>query len=259
VGTWVHRWLAAALRDCRERNSTAELPVLLRAAADREAAAVRNCTRTVGFDLYPWWEQVWSQSRTVALGLAETLGPHLEGNQFLCEFKLPHDLMIALPGTSLSDFELKGRLDLLLIEPDAISYDLDQGDFSGCAGWVIDFKTGSAQSLNAKKVGEGIGLQPVLYALAVRALGVVSTAISIHTPDAPLKQQVVLEDILDGTPLFRSLDKLHRNGVFGMRADADNEYGYSPSYPLATRFIPSNVLNAKWALVHGQALEEEAE
>jgi hypothetical protein len=46
-----------------------------------------------------------------------------------------------------------------------------QGDFSGCACWVVDFKTGSAQSLSEKKIGEGKGLQPLLYALAVRARG----------------------------------------------------------------------------------------
>ena len=41
--------------------------------------------------------------------------------------------------------------------------------------------------------------------------------------------------------------------MFGMRADADNAYGYSPSYPMATRFVPANILEAKWALVHGAA------
>ena len=25
-----------------------------------------------------------------------------------------------------------------------------------------------------------------------------------------------------------------------MRADADNAYGYSPSYPMATRFVPAS-------------------
>ena len=118
---------------------------------------------------------------------------------------------------------------------------------------MIDFKTGAAPSLSAKKIAEGKGLQPVLYALAVQALGAVSTEISLHTGDAPLKPQVRLDDVLGITPLFHSLDQLHRAGVFGMRPDAGNAYGYSPSYPMATRFVPSNVLEAKWALVHGTA------
>jgi hypothetical protein len=253
VGTWAHRWLAAALRDCRERNSTKDFLPLLLEAANREALRVRDRSRAAEVELYPWWDQVWAQARTLALGLGETLAPHLQDKPFLCEFRLPPDMMIALPGTGQPDFLLRGRIDLLLVEPGVIPYDLANGDFSGCACWVIDFKTGSAQSLSDKKIGEGKGLQPVLYALAVRAGGAVSTAISLHTADAPLKPQVQLDDVLGITPLFHSLDKLHRNGVFGMRADANNAYGYSPSYPMATRFVPGNILEAKWALVHGAA------
>jgi hypothetical protein len=124
---------------------------------------------------------------------------------------------------------------------------------------VVDFKTGAAQSLTAKKIGEGTGLQALLYALAVRACGAASTAVSLHTTDAPLKPQVQLDDALEITPLFRSLNKLHRDGVFGMRPDAANAYGYSPSYPMATRFVPSDILEAKWALVHGAAPGKEDE
>jgi hypothetical protein len=257
VGTWVHRWLAASLRECRERNSLKDFLPLLLDAADRNASAVRNRARATGIELYPWWDHVWSKARTVALGLGEMLAPHLQDRQFLSEFRLPPDLMIALPGTDQADFLLKGRIDLLLVEPGAIAHDLANGDFSGCACWVVDFKTGSAQSLTAKKIGEGTGLQTVLYALAVRARGAVPTAISLHTGDAPLQPQVQLDDVLEITSLFRSLDKFHRDGVFGMRADADNAYGYSPSYPMATRFVAKNILEAKWALVHGAGEEGE--
>jgi hypothetical protein len=259
VGTWSHRWLAASLRECRERNSAKDFLPLLSEAADREAQRVRNRASAAEVELYPWWDQVWGQARSVALGLGETLAPHLRDKQFLSEFRLPQDVMIALPGTDQTDFLLKGRIDLLLVEPGAVSHDLAQADFSGCACWVVDFKTGSAQSLSEKKIGEGRGLQAVLYALAVRARGAVSTAISLHTPDAPLQPQVQLDDGLGITRLFRSLDQFHRDGVFGMRADADNAYVYSPSYPMATRFVPGNILEAKWTLVHGAANGEEDE
>jgi len=251
VGTWVHRWLAASLRECRERNSPKDFLPLLLEAADREALRVRNRVRESGVELYPWWDQVWAQARTMALSLGEALAPHLQDRQFLSEFRLPQDVLIALPGIDQTDFLLKGRIDLLLIEPSALPHDLAGGDFSGCACWVVDFKTGSAQSLSDKKIGEGKGLQTLLYALAVRARGAVSTAISLHTCDAPLQPQVQLDDVLGIIPLFRSLDKFHHDGVFGMRADADNAYGYSPSYPMATRFVPKSILEAKWTLVHG--------
>ena len=76
---------------------------------------------------------------------------------------------------------------------------------------------------------------------------------SLHTVDAELKPQVDLDQIIDGVSIFRSLDILHRDGIFGMRDDANNAYGYAPNYPMATRFIPGDILEAKWALVHGGA------
>jgi len=258
VGTWVHRWLAASLRECARQNSPKDFLPLLLAAADRAAFTVRNRASAAEIELYPWWEQVWGQARAMALGLAETLAPLLPDKQFLCEFRLPQDV-IALPGTGQVDFLLKGRIDLLLIEPGSVAHDIANDDFSGCACWVIDFKTGSAQSLGSKKIAEGTGLQAVLYALAARARGAVSTAISLHTGDALLQPQIQLDEVLDIAPLFRSLDKFHRDGVFGMRPDADNAYAYSPSYPMATRFVQKNILEAKWALAHGIASGEEGE
>lgn len=258
VGTWVHRWLATALRECRERRAPAEFPVLLWAAADREAHRVRDLAQAANIDLYPWWEQVWAEARAKALGLGESLTPLLPDRPFLSELLLPGD-MIALPGTEQPDFTLRGRIDLIFLEPGSSSVEFLQGNFTGCACWLIDFKTGSATNLTAKKIEQGLGLQTVLYALALRARGAVSTAISLHTPDAPLKQQVKVEDLVEMPSLFRSLNTLHHDGIFGMRPDALNAYGYSPSYPMATRFIPADILEAKWALVHGTAITTEEE
>ncbi len=92
MGTWVHRWLALALREWRERpRSAAEFPVLVWAAADRDAAAIRAGSREESVTLCPWWGQVWSLARTRALQLGETLAPHLPDHSFLFEFKLPPD------------------------------------------------------------------------------------------------------------------------------------------------------------------------
>jgi hypothetical protein len=260
VGTWVHKWLTLALRECRERDVIAEFPVLLWAAADREKAAIEARAHLAGMELYPWWEQVWTQAKSVAISLGESLAPQLPTRQFLSEIRLPGKA-IALPGCDTADFALNGRIDLLLYEPGDASFNAVEGDFSGCTCWIIDFKTGSAPALTVKKIGEGKGIQPLLYALAVRAGGAVSTAISLQTSDGPLKQQVQLEAVLENSPLFRSLDAMHRSGVFGMRSDADNAYGYSPSYPIATRRIAASVLEAKWALVHGAGIAawEESE
>jgi len=68
---------------------------------------------------------------------------------------------------------------------------------------------------------------------------------------------VDLDAALQNASLFHSLEILHRSGIFGMRPDAESDYGFSPAYPLATRFIPRLVLEAKWALVHGGAAGAE--
>jgi hypothetical protein len=250
VGTWVHDWLAQALRESRERNVAALLP-LVQDAAEREARRVRDLTSALGIELYPWWEQVWTQARAVALSLAEVLEPVLRDRPFAAEFRLPRDIVTALPGSAQADFELKGRLDLLLFETGTTFRDPAQGDLAGAKCWVVDFKTGAARALTEREISRGRGLQPLLYALAMRELGAGPTAISLMTPNVALKEQLQLDDALQNAELFRSLEILHRNGVFGMKPDADNAYGFSPAYPLATQFIPGYILEAKWALVHG--------
>jgi len=253
VGTWVHRWLAESLRECRERNSPKDFLALLLEAADREAHAVRNRARAAGIELYPWWNQVWAQAKTSSLQLGETLMPLLPDHPFLSEFKLPAELMVALPGSPHRDFQLKGRIDFLRIERGEAAGSPEHPDFSGCACWVIDFKTGSSKPLTPKNVLKGTGLQAILYALAVRALGAGETSMSVLAPESAVEKQIDLDAAVD--PILASLEKFHREGVFGMRPDADSDYGYAPHYPIATQFVPSYILEAKWELTHGATTE----
>jgi hypothetical protein len=252
--------LTFALRECHEKNSIEAFLPTLRTVARAEATRTQNLAKAAGLTLYPWWQQVHGQAESIALGLGESLVPVLRDKIFLSEFKLPGNISVALTSSSPIDFALSGRVDLLVIERGTKPCDPDKANFTGCKCWVIDFKTGAAPSLNARKIGEGIGLQPVLYALAARARGAGDVAISLHTFDAPLKEQVQLDEALAATNLFRSLDTLHRSGIFGMRNDAQNEYGFSPAYPMATRFISAAILDAKWEQVHGStSFEKESE
>jgi hypothetical protein len=259
IGTWAHDWLAQALKETREHGVDA-LRRLVEEAAERTARRVRQRAADAEFALYPWWEQVWSRARSVALGLAEGLKPVLPGRAFEAEYRIPPGCVIALPGAPRADFALKGRLDLVLFKPGAAPVESASPAFAGADCWVVDFKTGAAKALSAKDAVDGRGLQALLYGCAVRALGGTSVRLSLLTRGAQLKEQVDLDAMPADTPLFRSLELMHRGGIFGMRPDAENEYGFSPEYPLATRFIPRHVLEAKWALVHGgQPREGEEE
>lgn len=257
VGTWTHAWVAAALKEWRVRKaSTADFPVLLEAVADREASAVRTRARISEFDLYPWWEQVWRQARTRASQLGEMLAPLLPEHIFYSEFTLPADLMIALPDNPHPDFELKGRIDFLRIDEGKVTGASERPDFSGCTCWVIDFKTGSSKPLTEKNVLKGTGLQAILYALAIRELGAETTYLSVLAPESAAEKQLDLSPAVD--PILASLEKLHRDGIFGMRPDANSDYGYAPSYPIATQFVPSHIIEAKWELTHGGTTEVES-
>jgi len=250
----VHRWLMLALQTCAREKNTENFLRWLREQADTAPVRAGELAARAGTELYPWWNHVHGQARAIALGLGEALAPHLHEHYFLSEFRLPPDVRVSLPGVAESDFSLRGQIDLLLIETGAAPFDPAHGVFDHAPHWVIDFKTGSAKNLTEKKLENGIGLQAVLYALAVRALGSGPVAVSLHTFDAPLKKQVQIDQVLTHTALFQSLDRFSRMGIFGMRADASNEYGFAPGYPMATRGISAEILEAKWALVHGAAL-----
>jgi hypothetical protein len=75
-----------------------------------------------------------------------------------------------------------------------------------------------------------------------------------------LKPQVQIEQVEANVALFRSLDRMHRTGIFGQRPEPEGDYGFRRTHPMATRPIPRSVLEAKWALTHGAALSffEEA-
>jgi hypothetical protein len=256
IGTWSHRWIAAALEEWRGGDFAAmEFPVLLWSAADRQAAAIRNRAQTARMELYPWWNQVLGEAKTRSLQLAETLAPLLPEHFFLSEFKLPPDLMIALPGSPHRGFELKGRIDFLRLEEREPAGTPERPDFTGASCWVIDFKTGSSKALTSKNILKGVGLQAVLYALAARALGAATTSMSVLTPDSEATVQLNLDGRVD--PLLAALEKFHREGIFGMRPDAESDYGFAPSYPIATQFVPSDILEAKWELTHHVATESE--
>ena len=258
IGMWVHRWMATALNEWRKKpRSAEELPVLVWSAADREAAAIRSRAQASGFPLYPWWGQVWNRARTVALQLSESLAPLLPGRAFLSEFTLPPNLMVALPGSTERDFLLRGRIDFLLLGEGMLPEAFTPANFAGASAWIIDFKTGAARKLTPTSILNGTGLQAILYALAVRNLGAEKISVSLLAPESEAKSQIELNATID--PMLASLDRLHRNGIFGMRSNANSEYGFAPSYPIATQAIPNPILDAKWSLTHGIGIAEDDE
>jgi transposase-like protein len=248
LGTWAHRWLAQAV------NATATASTLearVRGTAERDAHAVQKIARELNIKLYPWWRQLWAQSQAVALALAKVLVPELTAKKALAEIKLPRSLEIALPGTNRATFELRGKLDLLLLEPPTATTTEAAFDANGCSAWIIDFKTGSDSGLTEKRLEKGHGLQIALYGLALRALGAQPVHFSVLTPGAVLKRQLEETGSRGASEPFRTIEAMHRWGLFGQSDQEDRAHGFAPDYPMTTRIIPREVLKAKRALARG--------
>ena len=249
LGTWAHRWLAKAVNAGPDAEG---LEARVRAAAEADEKAAQKRARELGIELYPWWRQLWAQSQATALALAKVLAPELPGKKALAEFLLPRPLEIALPGGGRSTFALRGKLDLLLLEPPEAAVSELNFDLTGCRAWVIDFKTGSDSGLTEKRLEKGHGLQIVLYGLALRARGAEPVAMSVLTPGAVLKPQLQETGARGPSEPFRTLEAMHRAGLFGQSDQEDSGHGYAPAYPMTTRTISREVLKAKRALARGE-------
>jgi hypothetical protein len=74
---------------------------------------------------------------------------------------------------------------------------------------------------------------------------------SVLTPGAELKRQLAGDKVQAMMEPFRLVEAMHRSGVFGQSPAEDREHGFAPDYPMTTRFIPHDVLQAKWKIEHG--------
>jgi hypothetical protein len=249
LGTWTHRWLNLALKEAGDADG---LGARVRAAAERDWKAVQKRAREAALELYPWWAQMWNQAQSISLSLAQGLVPHLTGRKALTEISLPNGIIIALPGAPRADFALRGKLDLILLEPATSAASTPELELAGCNAWVVDFKTGTAAALSESRLAKGQGLQIALYGLALRARGADPVALSILTPATELKSQMTVDKLLAMDQPFRAIDAMHRTGVFGQSPAEDDEHGHAPDYPMTTRSISRDVLEAKWTRARGE-------
>jgi hypothetical protein len=243
-GTWTHRWLSAALGSGATPENVEQR---VQGAAERDWRLVEKRARETDVKLYPWWRQLWSQSAATARGLARRLAAELPGKIPLAEFTLPKPLAIALPRAARDDFATRGRLDLVLVEGAAADFSAEAPKFTGTSAWVIDFKTGHDKGLTPSQLKKGHGLQIALYGLALRQLGAREVVMSVLAPAMALKRQLTDAAVRELDDPFRRLEAMHRSGVFGESAE-DREHGHAPAYPMTTRAVPREVLQAKWDL-----------
>jgi PD-(D/E)XK nuclease superfamily len=269
TGQWVHRWLAESVRNGGEQNfvdvtraDEIRRRVLEQAREfrDRVAAICANC----GKRLPDWWRSGWSNALYIADSLAARVCDLHDWSDVAVEWSLGDPALIPLGETET--LRIRGRIDLILARQKSDQSRIGYEDL-----WVVDYKTGRQRGFNLKMLRgndtsarkfhrqliEGRGVQLALYALAVHALGADDVQLTLLSPAEQLEPQFQLADVLAQKDFWSELHRMQETGVFGMLGPVHPDFGFVPTYPLATLPVDPDLLKEKWALTHPAFAEQE--
>jgi PD-(D/E)XK nuclease superfamily len=260
TGKWVHDWLANIIeaRDGRIFSvfpSVIKIDKRIRLAADERCAALRRLCDLLGKVVPDWWNSGWLNARYLARHLGAKIGGAKGWEWMSTELSVGHEGPVKIAdGVEL---ELHGQIDLVLAQNDAAS-------FAGQKIWIVDYKTGSAKELKTSDLHDnlvkGTTLQLGLYALAMRELGAAQVSVSIISLAVKnVAPQLSVVDLAPHTDVFADLAEMQLTGVFGMKGEIRQAFGYSAPYPLATLPIDNDILEDKWALTHPALVLEKEE
>lgn len=206
------------------------------------AGVARAFSAADGASVPQWWLTAFTQASAMAQQLLGSIERVLsEGwTNGATEWTLPKNARALLAdGTELF---LRGRIDLVL----------SRG--SGPL-WVVDYKTGARSRPSASVMANtGVGLQVLLYALALKAAGAEEVQLTLASPLDPLVPQATAGELLDDpkvASLLSTLQVMQRTGVFGMKGGMAEEYGAVAQYPLAMLPVNDSILAAKRAITFG--------
>jgi hypothetical protein len=192
------------------------------------------------------WLDTWANAARLAEHWIEALADQPDWPQGLAEATLPPGLRIALPGREVM-IPVSGRMDLVLFSR-AVTF--AQGGLVDA--WLIDFKSGAAETLTKKKLAQGKGLQLALYAQALHALGAPMVSLTLLNRDAEAEPQLTGSDL--GAPEVEKIWQLLADfavaGQWGEICDLTDDYREAGDYPSATLPVPVEILRQKWRLTH---------
>jgi len=272
TGQWVHRWLADSVRNGGQRKFIGvDRADEIRERIWKEAREFRErvaavCSRR-GKVLPDWWRSGWSNALYIADCLAAKVSDLHDWSAMAVEWSLGEPCLVRLSDDET--LRVRGRIDLILARAKSDQSQIGYEDL-----WVVDYKTGRQRGFSLKELRkkdtpqrkfrkqliEGRGVQLALYALAVHALGAEHVQLTLLSPAEQLEPQFRLDDVLVQKDFWSELHRMQETGVFGMLGPVHTDFGFAPSYPLATLPIDIDLLKEKWALTHSAfVLEEEEE
>jgi hypothetical protein len=247
-GTWVHRILAEALCDVRNRfdrrYSGAELIERVRRASAALRGEITRAFDAAGRSEPHVWRAAYDQAEWLALAIANQLAEAVGWPYVAVEWNLPTDVAVPVADGELA---LRGRIDAIFARTPV-------GARVPKEVWIVDYKTGRDHALTEKNLKnalrDGRGVQIGLYALALAALGAEHISVSLLTAGESLPSQVRYEALREDDSFWAGLLRMQQTGVFGMRGELRAEFGVSLRLPLATLPIEPDILEEKWALTH---------
>jgi len=271
TGQWVHRWLAASVRN---GDGASFVPV---SRADEIREGIRNEARQFRErvaalcaerkkNLPDWWRSGWGNALYIADCLAAKVSDLRDWSEMAVEWPLGQPTSILIGGNKA--LRVRGRIDLILARTRSEESQIGYQDL-----WVVDYKTGRQRGFKLKELRrketperkfrkqlvEGRGVQLALYALAANALGAQDVQLTLLSPAEELEKQFALADVLAQQGFWLELHRMQQSGVFGMLGPVHADFGFVRKYPLATLPIDLDLLEEKWKLTHPAFVVEEEE
>jgi|TARA_B110000037_G_scaffold219972_1_gene286353 hypothetical protein len=200
---------------------------------------VEQAHEHAGLQLSPLWREQWGWAQQQALVLANLVATEARDLFLATEYSLPDGgQWTSAAGDAIS---IRGRIDALLVDnPDNPS-----------TATVIDFKTGGDSALKTNKLGQGDGLQLLLYGGALTDLWQCEVGLTIVKPgDASVAAQIFLSGGEDPSEALSDLSTIGRNGRIGFAGQVRSAYAYVGEYPIAFVAPPSEILVEKWRHTH---------
>jgi hypothetical protein len=244
IGLWLHDWLALEPEAEPSVFPSQSMPdkASHQAAIEKHAHQLRKRVEAAyslsARTLPDWWQDAWALTKNLTHRFAAALPQNEHWPYALSEFQIPQPSGIHWAGASLN---LSGIIDWVCLKeakPSGTSQAL-----------LIDFKSGSDQPLSPRKLEKGTGLQLLLYAHALVALGVPSSHIQLALlgRKSPVIKPLGLTELDELPQLQQRLQQLCSHGVFGLSPAETGEFS-TLELPLATLLAELPVLQKKWEL-----------
>jgi len=242
IGTAVHRALAGALRGVPVEGDFFLMPGRAEASA-RLAAGLASLRAAWPADRY-WDSFHLDVSRAAREMLGRVFG--LPGARFgAVEAHLPEGATV--PAGDAGRLRVQGRVDLVLS---------DRPGWDGARLDIVDFKTGGASTLSARRMASrGKSLQLGVYLQAALSAGA-EGSVWMLKPEEPAKR-LGMEELEQACLQLKIVGAHLLTGIYGARTPDRSEYTHGFEWPLACAPVAAAILESKFARTFGSPAVEE--